>query len=116
MAITRMTLDALKTRSSKRDRAKPRATTEADIPRQMVEDGENPDANLCGEDIISPWYIRTRLALTQQRFADTLGLPVATLQNREQNRVMMEPATVALMRILAHETKPALRACGRRAA
>lgn len=81
MAITRMTLDAIKTRSSKRDRAKTRATTEADIPRQMVEDGENPDADLCGEDIISPWYIRKRSALTEQLFADTLRLPVATLQN-----------------------------------
>jgi putative transcriptional regulator len=54
--------------------------------------------------------------MSQQQFADTLGIPVATLQNWEQNRVMMEPATIALMRILAHEPKAALRALRRRAA
>ena len=73
----------------------------------------NPHAELREEDIISPWYIRKRLGMPQQQFADTLGIPVATLQNWEQNRVMMEPATIALMRILA---KAALRALRRRAA
>ena len=76
----------------------------------------NPHAELREEDIISPRYIRKRLGMPQQQFADTLGIPVATLQNWEQNRVMMEPATIALMRILAHEPKAALRALRRRAA
>jgi putative transcriptional regulator len=116
MAITRMTLDEIKAHPSKRDRAKVKATTEKDIRRQMMEDGENPDAEPHEEDIISPWYIRKRLGMSQQQFADTLGIPVATLRNWEQNRVAMEPATVALMRILAHEPKAALRALRRRAA
>ena len=116
MAIKRMTLDAIKTHPSKRDRTKIRATTEKDIRRHMVEDGEDPDAHLREEDIISPWHIRKRLGLSQQQFADTLGIPVATLRNWEQNRVMMEPATIALMRILAREPKAALRALRRRAA
>jgi putative transcriptional regulator len=111
-----MTLDAVKAHPSKRDRAKVKATTEEDIRRHMVEDGEDPDADLREEDIISPWYIRKRLGLSQQQFADTLGIPVATLRNWEQNRVVMEPATIALMRILAHEPKAALRALRRRAA
>ena len=42
-------------------------------------------------------------------FANTLGIPVATLRNWEQNRVAMEPATIALMRILAREPEAALR-------
>jgi putative transcriptional regulator len=42
-----------------------------------------------------------------------LSIPIATLRNWEQNRVMMEPATVALMRILAHEPEAALRALRR---
>jgi len=116
MAITRMTLDEIKARPSKRDRAKIRATTEEDIRRHMIEDGEDPDAELRAEDIISPWYIRKRLGMSQQQFAATLGGPISTLRNWEQNRVMMEPATVALMRILAHEPKAALRALRRRAA
>jgi putative transcriptional regulator len=54
--------------------------------------------------------------MSQQQFANTLGIPIATLRNWEQNHVMMEPATVALMRILAHEPKAALRALRRPAA
>ena len=80
------------------------------------EDGEDPDAELRKEDIISPWYIRKRLGLSQRHFTDLLAIPVATLQDWEQNRVIMEPATRALMRILAHEPKAALRALRRRAA
>ncbi len=116
MAITRITLDEIKARPSKRDRARIKATTEEDIRRHMIEDGEDPDAELREEDIISPWYIRKRLGMSQQQFAAVLGIPIATLRNWEQNRVMMEPATIALMRILAHEPKAALRALRRRAA
>ena len=57
---------------------------QADIRRQMIEDGENPDE-------------------------EVFGL-VAKLRNWEQNRVAMEPATIALMRILAREPEAALRA------
>jgi putative transcriptional regulator len=116
MAITRMTLDEIIATPSRRDRAKVKATTEDDIRRHMIEDGEDPDATQREADIISPWYIRKRLGLSQQAFADTLGIPVATLRNWEQNRVMMEPATIALMRILAHEPEAALRALRRSAA
>lgn len=116
MAITQMTLDEIKARPSKRDRARIKETTEQEIRRHMIEDHQDPDVEVREEDIISPWYIRKRLGMSQQQFADTLGIPVATLQNWEQNRVMMEPATIALMRILAHEPKAALRALRRRAA
>jgi hypothetical protein len=53
--------------------------------------------------------ISKRLGMSQQQFADTLGIPAAPLQNWEQNRVMMEPARIALMRIMAHKAKAALR-------
>jgi putative transcriptional regulator len=120
MAIKRMTLDEVRRGPSNRDRAKLKATSEKGIRQHMIEDPEDPDAELREEDIISPWYIRKRLGLSQRQFADLLAIPIATLQNweqnREQNRVIMEPATRALMRILAHEPKAALRALRRRAA
>lgn len=116
MATTKLTLDEITRRPSGRNRAKVAATTEEDIRRQMLEDGENPDQELCERDIISPWYIRKRLGMSQREFADTLGIPVATLRNWEQNRVAMEPATIALMRILAREPEAALRALRRHAA
>jgi putative transcriptional regulator len=116
MAITKMTADAIKARLSRRNRGKIEATTEVDIRRQMIEDGENPDEELSEREIISPWYIRRRLGMSQREFANTLGVPVATLRNWEQNRVAMEPATIALMRILAREPEAALRALRRPAA
>jgi putative transcriptional regulator len=111
-----MTLAEIKARPMMRNRAKIAATTESDIRQQMIEDGENPEEELSESEIISPWYIRKRLQMSQQEFADTLGIPVATLRNWEQNRVAMEPATIALMRILAREPEAALRALRRRAA
>jgi putative transcriptional regulator len=116
MAITKMTADAIKARPARRNRAKIEATTEDDIRRQMIEDGENPDEEVSEKDIISPWYIRRKLGRSQREFANTLGVPLATLRNWEQNRVAMEPATIALMRILAREPEAALRALRRRAA
>jgi putative transcriptional regulator len=92
------------------------ATTEADIRRMMIEDGEDPDAEIRDEDIISPWFIRKRLGMTQEAFAVAIGVPLGTLRNWEQNRVVMEPAVVSLMRILAREPEAALRALARVAA
>ena len=116
MAIGKLRSEEIERRPSKRDRAKIAATSEADIRRQTIEDGDNPDEELSENDIISPWHIRKRLGMSQKEFADTLGIPVGTLRNWEQNRVAMEPATVALMRILAREPKAALRALRHKAA
>lgn len=116
MAITKMTSEELRARPSKRDRAKMQATSEEDIRRHRIEDGEAPDQELREEDILSPWVIRKRLGFSQRQFAEALGIPVATLRNWEQNRVKMEPAVLALMRILAREPKAALRALRSRAA
>ena len=116
MASTRMTLDEIKARPSRRNRALIAATTEADIRRHMIEDGEDPDAPVRAADIVSPGFIRRRLGMTQREFAAILAIPVATLRNWEQNRVAMEPAAIALMRVLAHEPEAALRALGGRAA
>ncbi len=63
----------------------------------MIEDGEDPSAKLREREIISPADIRRRLGMSQPEFADTLGIPVATLRNWERNRVIMDPATIALM-------------------
>jgi putative transcriptional regulator len=116
VAITKMTSDEIMALPSKRNRARIETTTEEEIRRQMIEDGEKPDEELSENEIISPWYIRKKLSMSQRQFAETLGVPVATLRNWEQNRVAMEPATIALMRILAREPEAALRALRRRAA
>ncbi len=105
-----MTLDEIRARAPRVDRARMAATTEAAIARQALEDGHDaavvPDAS----EIISPGFIRRRLGLSQAAFARLLGIPVGTLRNWEQNRVAMEPAVRALMRIIAREPEAALRA------
>lgn len=44
--MARMTLEEIKAATPRVDRAKIEATTEEDIRRHMIEDGENPDAPL----------------------------------------------------------------------
>ena len=98
------------------DVAKIDATTEQDIRRNMREEGYDPDEAVRDEDIVSPAVIRKRLGLSQRRFADAIHVPVATLQNWEQGRTLMDPSARALMIILAREPEAALRALGREVA
>src|SRR5260370_26537703 len=110
MAITKMTADAIKGRPSLRNRAKIEATTEDDIRRQMIEAGENPDEEVSERYIISPWYIRKRLGISQRECTNTLGVSIATLRTWEQNPIAMDPPTIAYIRILATDPYAALRA------
>ena len=51
---TKMTMAEIKQRPSTRDHAKIAATSEADIRRHMIEDGQDPDEELLESDVISP--------------------------------------------------------------
>lgn len=117
MAITRMTLAEAMAGTPAVDRAKIAATTEADIRRQMTEDGQDPDAAVRAEDWVpSPATVRHQLGMTQERFAATIRVPVATLRNWEQGRVSPDPAARSLLLILAREPDAALRALAGKAA
>ncbi|MEA2776856.1 MAG: putative transcriptional regulator [Acetobacteraceae bacterium] len=110
MAKTRMTLAEIMAAAPDVDLAKIDATTEQDVHRHMREEGYEPDETIRDEDIISPAIIRKRLGLSQRRFAEAIHVPVATLQNWEQGRTLMDPSARALMTILAREPEAALRA------
>lgn len=101
MAIVRRTLSELRNRPLDVDWAKVDATTEDDIRRHMIEDGENPDAEPSEADIITPAAIRQRLGMSQTAFAEALMIPVATLRNWEQGRTIPDPAARSLMRAVA---------------
>jgi putative transcriptional regulator len=116
MAESRMTLAEIAAAVPNVDRALIAATTEAEISRHMQEEGYDPDEETRPEDIISPAFIRKRLGLPHRRFADTLGIPVATLRNWEQGRTLMDPSARALMIVLAREPEAALRALGHKRA
>lgn len=111
-----MTLKAIMARKPDVDLAKIDAATEEDIRRHMREEGYDPDEAIREEDIISPVVIRKRLGMSQRQFATAIHVPVATLQNWEQGRTLMDPSARALMTILAREPKAALRALRHRRA
>jgi putative transcriptional regulator len=116
MAKSGLTLEEIMALEPDVDRVMVDATTEDDIRRHMREDGYDPDEETPVEDIISPAFIRKRLGMSQRQFAEAIHVPIATLQNWEQGRTLMDPSARALMTILAREPQAALRALSHRRA
>jgi putative transcriptional regulator len=111
MALTRMTSQQIAAAGGGRvSRTVFDATTEEDIRRHMIEDGEDPDAVHVYTRPLLPQAVRAKLGLTQSTFARLLGIPLGTLRNWEQNRFVMEPAALALLTIIDREPEAALRA------
>lgn len=110
MAIVRKTLEEIKASKPDEDWEKFDATTEEDIRRHMIEDGEDPDAEYTLETSISPHVIRKRLGMTQEQFAEALGIPVATLRNWEQGRNAIDPAARSLLILVARDPQGTLAA------
>lgn len=111
--MARISLEQLKTTRPAIDQAKIEATTEKDIRRHMIEDGQNPDAEPTGyRPVLSVTAIRERLNMTQTVFAQALGVPVATIRNWEQGRKQPDPAARSLLTIVAREPEAAFRALG----
>jgi putative transcriptional regulator len=96
-------------REARVDYAKLAATTDADIRRQMIEDGEGPDADR-DDWHPAPVQVRQVLKLTQAQIAALLGIPVATWRNWEQGRTAIDAPGRALMMILQREPEAVLRA------
>ena len=116
MAFTRMTWQEIKARKPQPNRAILDATTEEDIRRHMIEDGEDPDEEPQFGRPLDPAEVRGKLAMTQTEFAHLLGVPLARLREWEQQPAFVEPTANVLLRILLHEPEAALRALGRRVA
>ncbi len=111
MAREPMTLEEIRATRPKVDRATVAATTEDDIRRHQVEDGENPDAPLPRfRPVPDVRTIRAQLGMTQEVFAKAIGVPVATVRNWEQSRTGMDPAVQSLLRVVEREPDAALRA------
>lgn len=95
------TLDEIIASKPKVDQARLDATTEADIRRHMIEDGQDPDEELPDrmELVVPPQVVRDRLGMTQAEFADAIRVPVERLQEWERNGVR-DPAIRSLLAIL----------------
>lgn len=99
MAIVRKTLaEILSGGGGRINRAILDATTEEDIRRHMIEDGEDPDRPVVGGELtILPEAVRYKLGMTQEEFAEALRVPVGTIRNWEQGRVKPDPAARSLL-------------------
>ena len=110
MALVRRTLENIRQLKSRINRAKIDATTEADIRRHAREDEEGK-IDLAGfAPIIPPQSLRKQLGMTQDEFARALRIPLSTLRNWEQGRVLPDPAARSLLTIVAKNPKAALKA------
>ena len=107
MATVRKTLDEIRAAKPKINRGKLRATKDADIARQIAQD---PDAapEITVDALIAPKNLRRRLNMTQEEFADALGIPVATLRNWEQGRHGIDPAARSLLILIARDPEETL--------
>ena len=111
MAIVRRTLEQIRKMKPKIDRDKIDRTTEADIRRHMIEDGQNPRSDISGfAPVIPPQILRKHLGMSQPEFAKALRIPLSTLRNWEQGRVLPDPAARSLLTIVARSPKVALKA------
>jgi putative transcriptional regulator len=110
MALVRRTLESIRRLKPRINRTKIDATTEADIRRQMREDGQDETDLADFAPVIPPQSLRKRLGMTQQEFAKALRIPLSTLRNWEQGRVVPDPAARSLLVIVAKDPKAALRA------
>ena len=76
-----MTLEEIKATHPTVDLAKIAATTEEDIRRHQIEDGEDPDAPPPPFRLVpNVRAIRARLQMTQEAFAKAIGVPVDSAQ------------------------------------
>jgi putative transcriptional regulator len=80
MATVRKTLVEIRASKPKINRAKLRATRDEDIARQIAQDPDTAPV-LSLDMLIAPKNLRRRLDMTQDQFAQALGIPVATLRN-----------------------------------
>ena len=109
MARVRMTLDQIAA-SADIDRAMVAATTEADIRRHKMEDGEDPNAPDHPVITVPPLAaLRARVGLSQAKFAKALRIPAATLRNWEQGRTQPDPVALSFFALVNADPERALK-------
>jgi putative transcriptional regulator len=111
MAFVHRTLEQIRRMMPKTDRTKINRTTDADIRRHMIEDGQGRESELSSfAPVIPPQILRKHLGMTQSEFAKALRIPLSTLRNWEQGRVLPDPAARSLLTIVAKNPRIALKA------
>src|SRR6266566_4347212 len=108
--IVRKTLAQAKAEGGYFDREKFDSFTDADIERMIDEDPDLAPRNETLVRLLEARDVRRKLGLSQQKFAQKLGVPVATVRQWERDETPVDPLLQALLRILDRIPEPALRA------
>jgi putative transcriptional regulator len=113
MRTVRRSKPGVRRKSGRVNWEKVRATTEAEIQRQIREDGGD-EATFGGGRIVVPAAyvrrVRERLGFTQAEFARRFGLRERTIQEWEQGRAQPEGPARVLLRVIAREPRAVERA------
>jgi putative transcriptional regulator len=113
MAIVRKSLKQIAAKAPRIKRKLMKATSEAAIRRQAIEDGEDPRAPLPPYALNLVRAAREKLAMTQQELAALTKIPVSTLRNWEQGRTKPDAAASTLFKLMARSPKESLKALRR---
>ena len=109
MAIVRKSLNEIMASEAHFDREKMQSTSDEDILRQIAEDPDTaPELTL--EALSDPANLRRRLGMTQERFADALGVPISTVRKWEAENSGIDPAARSLLILLARDPDSVLAA------
>ena len=108
--MARRTLGDIMASEPDLDRERLDTTTEQDIRRFKAEDGYDFTPARPAQVVLPAGEIRKRLGMTQEEFAHALCIPVGTLRNWEQGRVMPDPAGRSLLNAVARNPSAVLEA------
>lgn len=108
--IVRKTLAQAKAEGGYIDKEKFDSFTDADIERMIDEDPDLAPRTETLQPYFEAGDIRKKLGLSQQKFAEKLGVPAATVRRWERGGTPADPVLQTLLRILDCIPEAALRA------
>lgn len=109
MALIRQSIEDIRAAKLKSGTATLHPAADTSIARAIKDDPDSPP-EVTLDMLIAPKNLRRRLGMTQEQFANAIGLPVATLRNWEQGRNGIDPAGKSLLILIARDPEGVLSA------
>ena len=109
MALIRQSIEDIRAAKAKAGEKSLHQASDTRIARAIKDDPDTPP-EVTLDILIAPKNLRRRLGMTQEQFANAIGLPVATLRNWEQGRNGIDPAGKSLLILIARDPEGVLSA------
>lgn len=109
MALIRQSIEDIRAAKLKSGTTTRHPAADTRIARAIKDDPDTPP-EVTLDMLIAPKNLRRRLGMTQEQFANAIGLPVATLRNWEQGRNSIDPAGESLLILIARDPEGVLSA------